>query len=286
MSHPFETPGQRSLLLLGVLLALLPAPVRAAEDDPPARPAEAAAVTEANLFANERFWPYRVALTAPWQPPGREQLLPAGSTGVLIRVERPGAARIDFSADGKYEVPVGRTDLVESANRIRTGELAKDAPNFTWAIATRLVDSDADELVALSPEEVAQHRGFLCVFVDPDEEAFEAIAAGLAPLRERDGVLTILFAQGRHPSAELRERLRALDWRIPFVYDFLSEPYTRTLLPEETPLPHLLLQTDEGRVVFQGSWRADVVPELGAALDAAFGAAPAAEQRSDAAAAR
>ncbi len=256
-----------------LLLAFLPAPLRAeVSGDPQAAPPEAALVTEANLLAHERFWPYRVALTAPWQPAGREQPLPAGTTGVLIRVEGPGVARIDFSTDGKYEVPVDRTDLVENANRIRRGELTKQAPNFTWAIATRLVDSASGELVGLNPEILTGRPGFLCVFADPDGQEFGAIAAGLAPLRERHGVLTILFPLGQHPDAELRERLRALDWRVPFLYDFLSEPYTRTLLPSETPLPALLLQTNEGRVVFQGGWGPDAARGLSAALDAAFGA--------------
>lgn len=256
---------QRALFAV-LLLALLPVPLRAETAGDPQ------VLTEANLLANERFWPYRVALTAPWQPPGREQPLPAGSVGVLIRVEASGA-RIDFSSDGKYGVPVERTDLVERANRIRRGESTKDAPNFTWAIHTRMLDSGADELVALNPELVVDRPGFLCVFADPDGEEFEAIAAGLAPLRERHGVLTILFPIGKHPDVRLRERLRALDWTVPFLYDFLSESYTRTLLAEGTTLPALLLQTNEGRVVFQGAWRADVVSELSAALDAAFGAA-------------
>jgi len=262
----------RHAFVLGTLLALLPAPLRAeGSGDPQDAAVEAAAVTQANLLVHERFWPYRVALTAPWQPPGREQPLPAGSAGVLIRVERPGVARIDFSADGKYEVPVDRTDLVAGANRIRRGEETKQAPNFTWAIATRLVDSASDELVGLRPSATADRPGFLCVFADPEGGDFEAIAAALAPLRERHGVLTVLFPQGRHPDAHLRERLRALDWKVPFLFDHLSEPYTRTLLPEATPLPWLLLQTNEGRVVFQGAWRQDVVAALRAALDAAFG---------------
>ncbi len=228
-------------------------------------------VTAANLLERERFWPYRIVLTEAWRPPGREAPLTAGTLGVLIRVERGGAARIDFSADGKYEVPVEKTDLVENANRIRRGELAKSEPNFIHAIATRLVDSAADSLAGLPPERVAGRPGFLCVFADPSAKEFGDLVAALRPLNDRHRVMTILFAQGAHPDEELRERLRSLGWTVPFVYDFLAEPYTRTLLAENTAFPALLLQTDEGRVIDQQAGGPDAEPKLRAALDAAFG---------------
>lgn len=303
MYHPLDALGRGILvLLLGLLFALDPTPLRAeaagathaappladataGDDAPPlvAWPAgedpidvsKTPVVTPANLMQSERLWPYKVTLTAAWKPPGREKPLRAGTTGVLIRVESATAARVDFSADGKYDVPVDRTDLVKRANRIRRGEVKKEIPNFTLAIANRALDPTADPLVVLSPPRVATHPGFLCVFADPSGQEFPAIAAALAPLRDRHDVLTIFFPQGDHPDVPLRDRLRDLGWMVPFVYDFLSEPYTRTLLDEKTPLPAVLLQTKEGRVVFLSSWRADLVPELTAALDESFGGASA-----------
>ena len=59
----------------------------------------------------------------------------------------------------------------------------------------------------------------------------------------------------------------------PFVYDHLADSYIRSLLTERTPLPAVMLQTNEGRVLFQSRWNADVVPKLSAALDDAFGSA-------------
>ncbi len=236
-------------------------------------------VTAADLLERERFWPFRVALTEAWQPAGRETPLRAGSTGVLIRVERGGAARIDFSADGKYEVPIDKTDLVANANRIWRGELAKPQPNFVYTISTRLVDSASDALGGLDPEKVVDRPGFLCVFADPSAEGFEELARALVPLRDRHGVLTILFPQGSHADPATRERLRAVEWTVPFLYDFLAEPYTRTLLAEDTPLPAILLQTNEGRVLHQGTARPSAAPGLAAALDAAFsGVAPLSEE--------
>ena len=68
----------------------------------------------------------------------------AGNVGVLIRVEAPGVARVDFGRDGLHEVPVVKTDLVERANQIRRGEAEKLAPNFLLAIGP---GADEDRLV-------------------------------------------------------------------------------------------------------------------------------------------
>jgi hypothetical protein len=236
--------------------------------------AELPDLTAASLLDSERFWPYRVALTRAWQPEGREAPLAAGTPGVLIRVEPRGVARVDFSADGKHPVPIEATDLVENANRIRRGELPKQFPNFVHAIRSRLVDPDADTLKGMVPEALTGRPGFLCVFADPGAADFEALVASLAPLRERHGVVSLFFPQGSHADAGVRERLRALEWKVPFLYDFLSEPYTRTLIDEGTPMPALLLQTDEGRLVYLGGAGAGDVKALGAALDTAFGARP------------
>ncbi len=258
-----------------LLLAILAAALRADASDGNittslpeyhASNAQAAVVTPRNLLASERFWPYQVALTAAWRPAGRDQALDPNAPGVLIRVESSGLARIDFGRDGLYEVPVGATNLLTSANRIRLGEIEKQAPNFMLAIGPRLIDSRADSLRPFPMEALASARGFLCVFADPDAPGFAALAAALASPRASDGVLTILLPQGAHPDAQVRQRLRSLQWTVPFVYDHLAEPYTRSLLAANSPLPQLLLQTPEGRVLFQSGWREGVAAELAAAL--------------------
>lgn len=233
----------------------------------------AAAVTEQNLLVSERFWPYQLAATEALPPVADGQPVQAGDVGVLIRVEAPGVARVDFGRDGLREIPVAQTDLVERANRIRAGELAKLAPNFLLAIGPRLVDSAADALRPLPYAAVAEQRGFLCVFADPGSNSFAALAAALAPLQQRHGVAMILLPQGGHPDARVREQLRALRWTVPFVYDHLAEAYTRSLLDAEHKLPAVMLQTREGRVLYQRRWKAGVASELRAALDAAFATA-------------
>jgi hypothetical protein len=230
----------------------------------------AAPVTGANLLANDRFWPYQVELLQSTRAG-----LPGGSVGVLIRVEAGGVARIDFGRDGLHDLPVDATDLVERANRVRSGALDKMAPNFLFALGPRLLDPAGEILRPFSFATASEKPGFVCVFADPDAQGFPALAAALAPIRERHGVTTILFPQGEQPDAKTRQRLRELGWEVPFVYDHLSEAYTRTLLSSGVRSPAVMLQTNEGRVVLESAWRADLVLDLTLALDRAFGGTPA-----------
>jgi hypothetical protein len=262
-------------LAVVALVALVAAPLRAEDSDEAAMTgnlpehhaadADAPAITAATLLANDRFWPYLVGLAGA----GDDAL------GVLIRVDAKGTARIDFGRDGLREIPVAKTDLVERANRVRRGELEKMAPNFLLAHGPRLVDAAGEQLRPLPYSEVAGDAGFLCVFADPASVPFPALAAALAPLQNHRGVRTILFAQGDIADPLLRDRLRELEWPVPFVFDHLAEAYTRSLLATDAKPPFVMLVTREGRVLYQGSWKASTEPELRAALEAAFEAAPA-----------
>src|SRR5688572_14890800 len=222
-------------------------------------------VSEANLLESERFWPYQVALTGAWQG------VPAGSIGVLIRVEASQAARIDFGRDGLHEVPVAATDLVDRAERIRRGELDKTAPNFVLAIGPRLLDGGSDPLRPLGMSAVLERRAFLAVVADPSDPELAAVAAALSPIAERRELMTILLPHGEHADADVHARLRALSWPTPFVFDHLAEGYIASLVDPGLRQPALLLQTREGRVLFRGTWHATVLPELTAAVDAALG---------------
>jgi hypothetical protein len=222
----------------------------------------AAEVTAGNLLESERFWPYHVELLQPLERAGAEAL-PRGTSGVLIRVQKAGIARIDFGRDGRLDVPVAATDIVARANQIRLGEREKSAPHFVYAMGTRLLDSAASRLQPMELASVSTHARFLCVFADPRGPDFAKLAAALAPLREQPGTLTILFPQGRVPDPEVRETLRTLGWTVPFVYDHLSEAYTASLLDDGVEAPAVLLQTAEGRVLHQAKWSGDADAILG-----------------------
>jgi hypothetical protein len=219
------------------------------------------------VLAAERFWPYQVSLVAPVASTSGTPVAP-GTTGVLIRVENDGRARIDFGRDGLAEAPVAATDLVERANAIRTGDAEKMAPNFVFAIAPRVADPASDTLAVLPFEAALANDRFLCVFADPGDARFAALAKDLGTLRLRPGLLTILFAQGEHADRALRARLREMSWPVPFVYDHLAEAYTRSLLDAATPRPAVQLVTREGRVLFEAAWQPGVAREVERAVAA------------------
>jgi hypothetical protein len=225
--------------------------------------ADAPVVTRENVLASERFWPYLVALAREVQVDGRS--LTAGSSGVLIRVESTGRARIDFGRDGLATVDVGDTDLVARGNRIREGSLEKLAPNFVLAIGPRLLDPSRDDLRALGFERAAESRLFLCVFADPTGRSFGAVADRIARLPRADGLSIVLFPLGTHGDAAVAKALKKRRWPGPFVYDHLSEPYVRSLTDADTR-PAVLLQTAEGRILVDAGGVADTLPRIEAEL--------------------
>jgi hypothetical protein len=263
----------RCLLLVALSLACASRDALGADLGYVAADPDAPAVTRDNLLASERFWPYQVELLRPFAPEAGAPLA-AGSAGVLVRIENQGLARIDFGRDGRHRVPIARTDVVARANQVRLGELWKPVPNLVHAIGPRLVASEAGLPRAFDLASALDAPGFLSVFADPGAEEFAGIARALAPLRGRHGVITVLYPQGAHAlPADTTERLRTLDWPVPFVLDAYAEGYTQSLLDEGAALPAVLLHTREGRALYQGPWRADTAAELAAALERAFGAA-------------
>ena len=217
----------------------------------------APAVTAKSLLASERFWPYQATLTKPFKS------VSVGSLGVLIRVEPGELARIDFGRDGIYDVPVSSTDLVERSNAVRLGTLPKEAPNFVYALGVRMLDPVSAKIYPL--EDTTRRRFFLCVFADPWRKEFGPLVSEIEA-RRRPELLPILFPQGRRPDTEVRDQLQAMSWKSPFVFDHLAEPYTRTLLAADPPLPSVQLVTAEGRVLYEGRFSAEIARKLDSLL--------------------
>ena len=228
----------------------------------------AAPVTEENVLESDRFWPYRVAAEESLHLTGTT--LTPGLEGVLIRVDASGVARVDFGREGIAEVPVGATDLVERANRVRRGELGKEAPNLAWALGTRLIDSRFDPPKALPFPDVRKALGFLTVYVDPTSAAFDEIARALAPLQGDSSLLVVVIAQGMLTDAGVYARLKDAGWPVPFLVGHLRAPYTRALLGEDLELPAVALQTSEGRVLYESRWSSAAARDLFAAIARAF----------------
>jgi hypothetical protein len=230
----------------------------------------AVAITQDTLLSNDRFWPTMATLRESIRPESAATELPAGLSGVLIRVESSKLARIDFGRDGLFEIPVEKTDLVEASNAVRLGSLSKTAPNFALAIGPRLVDTSSKHPRSYSFQEASRKRGFISVFVDPETAEFGEIARALGPLAHHEGVLTVVFPQARRPDPTVYAKLVELDWQVPFVLAHLSEPYTRILLGKGIKPPSIALQTADGRLLFESGWGPRARESLSEALEAAF----------------
>lgn len=234
---------------------------------------DAPAVTADSLLANERFWPYHVALTEPviGTSLSPDTTVPAKMRGVLIRVEPDGAhVRIDFGRDGRATVPVAHTDIVERTNAVRIGAIDKDASNLVFMFAPRLVDSSQDQLMPFRYPHEAGKDYMLMVFADPTDLAFDAQVAQFRSLAEHPEVMTIFFHQAQLHDREVRQILRDYDWQVPYLYDHLSEFYTPSLLPDALEAPAVLLLSVEGRMLFADPIVAGTREKLDVVLEKLF----------------
>lgn len=245
------------------------AEVRSEAREPEPQPREAdLPITAENLLEREAGWPYQVELSEAWSPEGADITLEAGTPGVLIRVEEGGLARIDFAAGGVHTLPVARTNTVERANEVRTGSRHKPGPNFFAAIGPRIMDGAAPTPTYLPATTLMQAKGFLSVFADPEAEGFAELAAELAPLEDRYGVATVLFPLGGHPSMDVLTVLQRIDWPVPFMADFLAEPFSRAF--SSPPYPRVMLTSPEGRLFFEQRWTDETPASLSAAIESTF----------------
>jgi hypothetical protein len=210
------------------------------------------AVTHANVYESERYWPAIVALTKEWLPPGKTKPLKAQYRGTLVRVETDGRVRIDFGRHGRHDIPIDHTDLVARSNEVREGTRTKLAPNFVLRVGNSLVDSARRPLRPYSLDEIAGARRYLCIFADPRAEDFPSIARQLAALEGVNGVRIVFFPQSLVREEDLEfvhERLETLSWHVAFMYPRLSGNYTLSLLGELPERPAALLVSPEGRVL-------------------------------------
>lgn len=267
-------------LLLVVLVAAGSghASTRAPADAPPSAPktgatgdAGSAGPGPQDWLSQERLWPYRVSLREPWDAAGRlSRSLPAGLTGVLIRLESASLARVDFGRDGLHDVPLALTDFAERRERIRSGEQVKDGPNFVVALGPRLVDPSTVPPSMLSYSRAELFQTFVCVFFDASAgpEQLAALQSQLsAAVGQRDDRLVVLFPLGDRSDSEIGGMLREIGWNAVFLPDHLSEPYAESLGGSALPLPSLHLTSAEGRLLVAGPWSDELLSRLAAVAD-------------------
>ena len=214
---------------------------------------EAPQITAKNVYDHEVYWPNIVALTERWMPPNAERPLERAAQGVLVRVEGDEMMRVDFGRHGKYDVPIGVSDLVERTRGVRAGTVHKTAPNFLRQIGTRLLDSRTESVRPLNSGELARADHFLVVFADPKRADFWALTDRLSALQSEYDLQEIFVPQSvdRGDTEAIKEMLQSNGWAVPFTYPRLSETYTRSLLGAAPASSYALLVTPEGRVRYR-----------------------------------
>lgn len=70
-------------------------------------------------------------------------------------------------------------------------------------------------------------------------------------LEEVDGLRFVFYPQSADGDdlQAIQDRLRAIDWKVPFSFRLLNDNYTRALLGAKPDVPMALLLTPEGRVL-------------------------------------
>ncbi len=230
------------------------------------------AISASNLYDHEASWPNHIKLVESLENPDGSTLVPAGRVAVLVRVREDGLLRADFGRMGRHIIDPKMTDVVERANALRRGKGHKMGPNLTLAIGTKLVDAAAESPVPYRFRDETGNGGVLCVFADPSDEGFEALARLLAPFGQREGVTTVLFPRTDQGDAKTAARLRELEWVVPFAFNNYAEPIARSLMPEGAEFPWVQLATDEGRIVVEGPVDDALAEHIARAMDADFAA--------------
>ena len=208
-------------------------------------------ITPENILESERYWPEIVALTEPWLPPGSGQPLKKSYRGALIRVDEQVRARIDFGRHGKYDVPIEFTDLIERANQVESGALYKMAPIFVSHFGTLFLHPSTPEMVPYPTAELAKAQRFLCLFANPRDPRFEALARQLAKLNDPPGLQMLLFPLSMKQTEleDVKDTLKRVAWPVPFAYPEAAEMHARALLGDVPASAVALLVTAEGRVL-------------------------------------
>lgn len=228
---------------------------------------DAEAITAANLFDHERYWPYRVELTEPWGPADRPRPFEPGTRGVLVRLIDRDTARVDFAGLGVHEVPISTTDLVASARQIAAGKLHKFGPNLLVSLGPRLVSTSGDAPKRVGPS-IMNRRLVLSVFADPAQSDFGQMAEALSTLEGSDErFAAILFPKESLDERAIFDAVKRAGWEVPFVEPRLSKSYTDGQLRQTLRPPAILLSTDEGRLLYEGAWNENRLRDVRAVLE-------------------
>ncbi len=217
------------------------------------RPAYTAedAVTYDNLYWREVLWPHHVQLTDDWKPVDWEGHFGWGQ-GVLLRVRRDGALRVDFGHYGPHWVPASETDVLDRAERLRLGEDTKFDRNLTLVFGSRLLDPSETRLKR-SQLRVDNFERAIVVFADPEQPSFAELSAALSERPPGDDAILVLVALGDHRDRAVFYKAHEASWPGVFLQDTYTASFGDGYLEDPAGAPVVRVFSMEGRLI--EDWR-------------------------------
>jgi hypothetical protein len=223
-------------------------------------------VTFENLYWREALWPHHIQLTDDWKPRDWDGHFGWGQ-GVLLRVRRDGALRVDFGHYGPHWVPASETDVLDRAERLRLGQDTKFDRNLALVFGSRLLDPSETRLKR-SQLRVGSFERAIVVFADPEQSSFAELTSALIqrPLDE-DAVL-ILVALGDHRDRAVFYAAHEANWPGVFLQDTYTASFGDGYLEDPAGAPVVRAFSMEGRLISEWRFGEHVLAELDRVLAA------------------
>ena len=80
-------------------------------------------------------------------------------------------------------------------------------------------------------------------------------------------MLIVLFPQGAHDNERVLARCEEVGWASPFLYSLYVRGFTAAYFGDDAESPSLILQTPNGRLIYETAWRAGALTDLSNAVE-------------------
>lgn len=216
------------------------------------------------LAIPSKFWPTLVNTVKEIDlevKSGRAATISEGTRAVVIRLEPSGQLLVDFGREGIHLVDPSATNFVELSHAVANGKIDKLYGIMAGMIAQRLtIPTESGELLPYSFKTVNESDYFMLAYIEDDAGQFRVLSdfqKTSSELLKSTATTFLLMPTFDYRNKELSARLHAAGVRVPFMYDYLVKPYTKTM--SHKPQPPALIVTDaNGRILerYEGSLEA------------------------------
>ena len=231
---------QTRILLLALLILQTSILAAATETD-------ASKVVEA---VEPKHWPLSVSTVVDLRQEdvtGKMQKLRAQTRGVLQRVEN-GMLLVDFGRRGIHWVDPHKSNFLEQAEQVRSGEIRKRFPNFSGQVLSRIASFPQGKSAPISLEDHVRKAGYIVFY--PGEYNRECILITHA----------ISSLVNKYPNIQFFTLHSDMRWQgyftryidyLPLFLPHLAEGYTAAFHHEPEPTPSLVAVGTNGQIFYR-----------------------------------